>query len=362
MTPKDRITQLIVHKQPADRVGLYEHYWPETIRDYWINEGYPDKDRLPADFFGYDLQSVWPITDPGPLKGLDATLEETAETRVFRNGYGAICRYWKTKSGTPEHLDFTIKTRQDWDRVRGAILDLDPSRVNLETARTMFADARRHDRFACLGFCFLIETMRGMIGDFVMLTSLLLEPDWIHDIGRVYTNFYKKHWAYIFDNVGRPDGVWMYEDLGFRNGLFASPQTLREMIFPYHKEIVDFFKRDYNLPVLIHTCGDIRQAVPLIIETGIDCLQPMEAKAGVDVLQLADAYGNKLAYMGNIDVTVLNQNDPAKVRQEVMRKMGGMIQRRMPYILHSDHSIPPDVRFETYRYMLDLHRNHGTYK
>jgi uroporphyrinogen decarboxylase len=113
--------------------------------------------------------------------------------------------------------------------------------------------------------------------------------------------------------------------------------------------------------VLIHTCGDIREAVPIIIEAGFDCLQPMEAKAGVDVLKLADAYGNRLAYMGNIDVTVLNKNDRAKVREEVLRKMGGMIERHLPYILHSDHSIPPDVRLETYRYMLELHREHGCY-
>ena len=81
----------------------------------------------------------------------------------------------------------------------------------------------------------------------------------------------------------------------------------------------------------------------------------------IGVLELADTYGNALSYMGNINVQVLNTNDKAKVRAEVQRKMGGMIERRMPYILHSDHSIPPDVRMETYRYMLELHAEHGAY-
>ena len=129
----------------------------------------------------------------------------------------------------------------------------------------------------------------------------------------------------------------------------------------YYKEIVGMFKHDYGLDVLVHSCGDIRQAVPLFIEAGIDCLQPMEAKAGVDVLQLADTYGNKLAYMGNINVQVLNTNDPVKVRAEVERKMCGMIERRLPYIIHSDHSIPPDVTMKTYELMLQIRNEKGSY-
>jgi len=169
------------------------------------------------------------------------------------------------------------------------------------------------------------------------------------------------HLDHVLDTVGRPDGIWIYEDLGFTNGLFASPKTIRELFLPYYKEMIGFFKNDYGLSVLIHTCGDIREAVPIIIEAGWDCLQPMEAKAGVDVLDLADTYGNQIAYMGNINVQVLETNDRATVRDEVMRKMSGMIERRLPYTLHSDHSLPPDIRMATYQYMLELHAEHGSY-
>jgi uroporphyrinogen decarboxylase len=362
MTSKERIAQLIVAKEPADRVGLYDHYWPETRRDYWVNEGYGDADLSPTEFFGYDIVAMWPVPDPGPLKGRDGVVEESDEWQVFRNGYGATQKLWKHKSGTPEHLDFTIKTRQDWDRVKPSLLAVDPSRTNLADARKLLAGAAASDRFSCFGFLFLIELMRAMIGDLVMLPSLLLEPDWIHDICRTYTDFFKKHMAYVMDEVGRPDGVWIYEDLGFTNGLFASPKTIRELLLPYYKEMVSFLKDDYGVAALIHTCGDIREAVPIIIEAGWDCLQPMEAKAGVDVLELADTFGNRLAYMGNINVVKLETNDRDVVRGEVMHKMGGMIERRMPYILHSDHSLPPDIRMATYQYMLQLHREHGDYR
>lgn len=362
MTSKERITQLIVHKQPADRVGLYEHYWPETRRDYWVNQGYPKADPLPSTYFNYDILEMWPVPDPGPLKGQDGLVEESDEWQIFRNGYGATQKMWKTKSGTPEHMDFTIKNRADWDQAKESLLYLDPTRTNLADARKLKAQAAAEEKFCCFGCLYCIEAMRATIGDLEMLPAMLLEPAWIHDMCRVWTDFFKRHWAYVFENVGRPDGIWIYEDLGFTNGLFASPKTIRELLLPYYQEMISFFKSDYGLPVLIHSCGNIREAVPIIIEAGWDCLQPMEAKAGVDVLQLADTYGNQLAYMGNINVQVLNTNDRDKVRAEVLRKMGGMIERRLPYILHSDHSLPPDVRMATYEYMIELHKEHGQYK
>ena len=144
----------------------------------------------------------------------------------------------------------------------------------------MLSSTKQEGRYSCYGFCFIFEIMRASLGDVLMLESLLLEPEWVHDICRVYTDFYKQHFAHVIAEAGKPDGIFMYEDLGFTNGLFASPKTLRELILPYYKEIVGMFKHDYGLDVLVHSCGDIRQAVPLFIEAGIDCLQPMEAKAG----------------------------------------------------------------------------------
>lgn len=340
---------------------MYEHFWPETIRDYWINQGYPSLDIPVGRHYGQDMAEMWPVSDPGVFKGEDGLVSEDDETKVWRNGFGAVTRLWKNKSGTPEHLDFMIKDRAGWDAVRERLLTLDVSRINFQGARDLLSSTKQEGRYSCYGFCFIFEIMRASLGDVLMLESLLLEPEWVHDICRVYTDFYKQHFAHVIAEAGKPDGIFMYEDLGFTNGLFASPKTLRELILPYYKEIVGMFKHDYGLDVLVHSCGDIRQAVPLFIEAGIDCLQPMEAKAGVDVLQLADTYGNKLAYMGNINVQVLNTNDPVKVRAEVERKMCGMIERRLPYIIHSDHSIPPDVTMKTYELMLQIRNEKGSY-
>lgn len=87
---------------------------------------------------------------------------------------------------------------------------------------------------------------------------------------------------------------------------------------------------------------------------GFDCLQPMEAKAGCEVLEYARQYRDRLCFVGNMDVTVLNTNDRSKVRDEVVGKRRALQELRAAYVFHSDHSIPPDVRYDTYRYAPEL--------
>ena len=130
---------------------------------------------------------------------------------------------------------------------------------------------------------------------------------------------------------------------------------------PYEKAFVSFLK-DYGLPVLMHSCGDIRKAVPLMIDAGFDCLQPMEAKAGNDVLEFARIYGNQISYMGNINIVPLSTNDPAAVRAEIEPKVKELNRLRIPYFFHSDHSIPPNVSFETYKLALQIFQENSRYE
>ena len=358
MNSRQRMTALL-NKEIPDRMGLFEHFWPETIPQYWVNEGYPEGED-PHDFFGLDLRGAGGWLDTTPFPGTSELLEETDEWRVTKDGRGAILKNWKNKSGTPQHIDFTVKSPKEWAEYRAPLLELDRQRYDAEATRQALQEIRGQSKFATYGNIVCIELLRATLGDLGWLPALLIEKEWIHDFNSVYLEFFQTHYTQLFEEVGLPDGMFIYEDLGFSNGLWCSPQVMRDMFLPYYKELVDFFK-SYGLPVILHTCGDIRKAVPIIIEAGFDCLQPMEAKAGNDVVQFANEYGDQLSYMGNIAVTVLNTNDRQRVREEIVRKLEAMRQMRIPYIFHSDHSIPPDVRYDTYCYALELLREYGDY-
>lgn len=202
--------------------------------------------------------------------------------------------------------------------------------------------------------------MRKSLGDICMMESLLLDQDWIHDYNRVYTDFYKEHFRVLIEEAGKPDGIWLYEDLGYSNGLFCSPKTLEELFIPYYKEIVDFF-HSMDLPVVLHSCGNINAGIPLIVEAGFDALNPMEAKAGCDALILAEKYGDKLAFIGGLDARVLESGDKDLIKREVIRIVEGMKFQGARYIFGSDHSVSPLVEYEDFKYAIDIYREHMLY-
>jgi uroporphyrinogen decarboxylase len=289
-------------------------------------------------------------------------VEETDEWTVRRNGAGAALKYWKHKSGTPEHIDFVMTDRETWERdYRPYLLELDPKRLDLPKMLESKASATEAERWTHYGHMFVWELMRQSMGDVTMYQSLVLDPAWVHDYNRVYTDFYKAHFGYMIEKAGKPDGVWLYEDLGYKNGLFASPKVLSEVIFPYYAELIAFF-HSYDLPVVLHTCGSTAQALPLIVDAGFDAVNPMERKArDNDPYAFAEEYGDKLAFVGGLDARVFESNDREIIRREVTEFCVGMKERGARLVFASDHSISTNTRYDSYRYGLDVFREHMTY-
>jgi uroporphyrinogen decarboxylase len=96
------------------------------------------------------------------------------------------------------------------------------------------------------------------------------------------------------------------------------------------------------------------------MEAGMDCLQVIEVKAGMDLLKLYRQYGEHLSFMGGIDVRVLYSNDRSQVDRELDSKIP-VVKGNYGYMLHSDHSIPNTVNYDTYRYFVDRGLELGTY-
>lgn len=82
-------------------------------------------------------------------------------------------------------------------------------------------------------------------------------------------------------------------------------------------------------------------------------LNPLEAKAGMDVVELRKRYGSRLAFYGNIDATKMA--GPREVIESELRRKIPMA-RNGGYVFHSDHSCPPDVTLERYQWILNTAR------
>jgi len=388
-TSRETVDALLRGKK-AERVAVMDSPWADTIAA-WVEQGYPTRmaykevgetrwsredgrqvdvevageyeEPVPAwEHFGYDMAGVGPWFDIMPLRGHEELVQETDEWTVKRNGAGAALKYWRHKSGTPEHIDFRMTTRQVWERdYRPHLLGLDPERVKLDEMHANAAKLAPFNVWTHYGHMFIWESMRQSLGDLTLYQSLLLDPEWIHDYNRVYTDLYKVHFQYMFDHVGLPDGIWVYEDMGYKNGLFASPKVLAELIFPYYAELNAFF-HEHDLPVVLHTCGSTAAALPLIVEAGFDALNPMERKAkDNDPFLFAEQFGDQIAFVGGLDARVLETNDREIIRREVADYVEGMKARGARLVSASDHSISTNTRYESYRYGLEVYREHMMY-
>ena len=89
-TPREVIDSLLRNK-PADRVGLTDSPWGDTLKK-WVTQGYPKDEKgnpvSPIEHFGFDLAGCGGWFEWQPKIGFRETLEETDDYRVTRNGAG----------------------------------------------------------------------------------------------------------------------------------------------------------------------------------------------------------------------------------------------------------------------------------
>lgn len=350
----------VIRKKPADHVPNNDSPWGDALTK-WVKQGLPtNEDGNPVDItehFGYDMAGCGGWFDWLPNRGYSEVLEQTDEWQVVRNGAGAALKWWKHQSGTPEHIDFDMTSREVWDaKYRPNLVEFDRDRLgDLQAVRNNLAHWRARDRWCIYGNQFIWENMRGSLGDYTMYTALATDPDWIHDYCRVYTDLYKAAYKVLIEECGKPDGIWLYEDLGYKQALFASPRTLGELIFPYYAEMVEFF-HSYDLPVVLHSCGFTEPALPLIMEAGFDGLNPMEVKAGNDIMKFAEKYGDRLSFVGGLDARILETNDRAVIREGVTSFINGLRDRGAHFVYASDHSLSTNIDYDAYLYSLEVYR------
>jgi len=280
-------------------------------------------------------------------------LEENDETVLKLDGNGAKLRYWKNKSGTPEHVGFTVMERPAWEeKIKPHLLAVDRRRIPFGDYRNAKALAQVEQRAFTWGGVAPFEQMHPVCGHEYMLMGMALDPDWVKDMVMTYADFTLLHLETLFEEEGRPDALWFYEDMGFKEKPFMSPAMYEDIVLPGHQKLFDY-AHSLGLKVIVHSCGFVEPLVPGLVEAGMDCLQAMEVKAGMDMPRLAKRFGHKIAFCGNIDIRIVASNDRRKIDEELDRKIKPVLDMGGGYILHSDHSIPPEVDHDTLHYFFD---------
>jgi len=157
---------------------------------------------------------------------------------------------------------------------------------------------------------------------------------------------------------GLLDGMVVWGDVAYKRGLLFSPDYWRRHFKPCVKAIVGLC-HDAGLPVIYHGCGNVNRIFEDFIELGVDAYNPLEAKAGLDVVDLRRRFGHRIAFCGNMDAGLWANGTRQQLRRAVLTKLNAA--KGGGYIFQSDHSVPDNVSPANYEFVLNLVREHGRY-
>jgi len=196
------------------------------------------------------------------------------------------------------------------------------------------------------------------------MLDLAGDPDFVLALMRKITDLQKASVIELLDEAGDSiDILVMGDDLGSQKSTLISPKMYRQLIKPFHVELISEIKKRTKAKIFYHSDGNIYSLLPDLIEIGVDLLNPVQVNAGDmgDTARLKREFGDRLTFCGAIDTGwVMPSGTPRDVRTEVRRRIKDLAPGG-GYILASVHCIQPDVPLENVIAMLDEAKLAGKY-
>jgi uroporphyrinogen decarboxylase len=367
----ERMNRALRHEEP-DRVPISDFFWGGFIERWRRELG------LPADaspYSHYDLDWIVTVSNMDPWIRPFETIRESEKEVVVRTGFGCTVRKIYADP-MPEQLGWEVDS---FEKLQAAVDTFDAP----DDPRRFFAGG--DNQIAGVGDGFSrnsppwLDTVRSLHPDFPVYGSMIEAAECLtRMVGQqnalLWMGLYPEEMGAVIEKIGAfylesakatlkagkgwLDGFVIWGDVAFKAGLFFSPDYWRAHFKPAVQGMIEAV-HEAGLPVIYHGCGNVHAILPDFIGMGLDAYNPLEAKAGMDVVDLRRRYGHHLAFCGNSNMQVWERGDRAEIRREVLRKLnaargGGMI-------FQSDHSVASDVSGLTYDYIVKLVREYGTY-
>jgi uroporphyrinogen decarboxylase len=367
-TSVDSRTRVIntLERRPVDRIPRSDGFWEDTLAA-WRSQGLP-ADKTPADLFGFDLVSM---SLDLSMRQEERVLQRDDEYITVQDRFGYTVRTLVGKSRTLHCYDHATRDREAWERLKprftlnpddaariddkSYFLHLDPYPTWAEAKRKYDALRATQKYLLFTGYGPWEGTWRHR-GYTELMMDTATDPDWVRDMGETLIDLLISCLEHCLRLDMRPDGLYLVDDLAFNQGLLFSPTMWRSVFKPGYRKLGRFLHAN-GISFWLHCCGNCEALLDDLIECGLQVLQPLQAKSGMDVRQLKPKYGQQLTFFGNIDVHKMEgpaEALEAEIRDKIsMAKVGG------GYIYHSDHSIPPEITLERYRYIMELVERYG---
>ena len=145
------------------------------------------------------------------------------------------------------------------------------------------------------------------------------------------------------------------DDLGYNKGTFMNPKLYEELIFPWHKKAIELAHK-YGAFVNMHSHGNINAIVPLLVDAGLDVLNPIGPSDNMDLAALKERFGDKLCLQGGLSKHIGFMN-----KEELKQHLIDRISIGSPgggFILSSEGELPYEMKPENFVYFIEMSKKY----
>ena len=203
--------------------------------------------------------------------------------------------------------------------------------------------ATSHDQFRLVSLSSPVFQRAWFLRGFEdLLVDMAIHDEFVHQLMDVIVEYTT---AVVREAVEYDiDGFFLMDDWGQQEGLIISPGMWREYIKPRMQTLFEMVK-ERDLFVFFHSCGDIEELIPELIEMGVDVLNPFQPEV-MDVYAIKEQFGDRLSFYGGVSTQeLLPHGTPQEVEADVRDKME-KLGHNGGYILAPAHAVQADVPIE----------------
>jgi len=350
--------------QPCERRPNHElGFWPQTMQR-WQNEA-PEAVK--------DFNWSWWFGDPA--LGMDrrifipvnygfippferVVIEETDEYEVVRNEKGITTKALKDGSVgggrmcMDQYIDFPVRCPEDFPEVKKRLIAAIPQRypANLDLSIEQWKGRQcpliLGHNCGANGFYW---RAREFMGTEPLSFALYDQPKLVHEMMEFYCDFIIETSRPVLEKI-QIDYFVLNEDFAMKSGPLIGPQQFKEFVFPHLKRMVAFFREHGTRYFAVDSDGDPTVLIPLLMDADVDTFWPIERASNISPIQLRKQFGKSLRLWGGVDKRELTKG-PQAIKEHLAELIplieeGGFI----PTV---DHTVPPDVSWDNFRYYWD---------
>jgi uroporphyrinogen decarboxylase len=343
MNSKERVLSSLLHEEPDYVPIFFLGFTPQWV-EHLINRKPKDfiKDYLPIyNYFDSDIIVVSPdVFYPYDVYAIKDKIDEWGRTlRVI----GKYC----------EFVDYPIKKYEDIDNYTPPD-PYKPERIKdiIETRKIV-----RDNKAIMSVVNGPFEPAWSLRGLQNFLKDMYLYSSFVNKCLDIVTDFEIKIGKYIIESGA--DIIMIGDDYGWQNSLIMSPNLWRKFILPRLKRVVQEFKK-YNIPVILHSDGNINAILDDLAKIGLDGLNPIQYRCGV----LPKVIKEKYPYLTQIGTIDIQYTLPFGSKEEIENEVKDIISVAAHgggLIMGPQHAIQPDVPIENIKVMVKAIRKYGIY-